>query len=422
MHEASTEAAPAGQAETPDEGFPTPAFVRYMVGEGISMTGTWMQAMAAGWVMASLTSSAKMLGLVNLFGGIPMIALAMTGGLFADKFDKRYILHFCQIVQIVLALTLGYLIGHNAIAMWHILVAALLLGISNAFELPAAAALVPELVGKKYVAKAVALDRAVFHGTRLIGPALAGYLVGHYGASSAYYLNALTFLALMIALYTLPARAPGTAEQEEKRKGGMGEGAKHILRDRPSFAMILLMATNTVFVFPVMIVLLPLYAKNVLLLNPSDMGWLMFSSGIGSLTGSLGILKVSRTQRPLVLASAVILICIALTSLSRADQFLWAAGSLTGLALGVSTLVGLANTVVQERAPAEIRGRVSAIAGLSFFGLLPFAGMIMASVADWIGIRDALLTAAGAYALIGLWVLVWAGKAAGEELSPPTKA
>ena len=418
MHELP-KAAPDLTEVTPDPGFPTPAFVRYMVGEGISMTGTWMQAMAGGWVMASLTSSAKMLGLVNLVGGLPMIALAMTGGLFADKFDKRYILQFCQVVQIVLALTLGYLIGENAIAMWHILVAAVLLGISNAFEMPAASALVPELVGKKYVAQAVALDRAVFHGTRLIGPALAGYLVGRYGASSAYYLNALTFLALMLALTTLPARAPGTAEQEEKRKGGMGEGAKHILRDRPSFAMILLMATNTVFVFPVMIVLLPLYSKHVLNLEATDMGWLMFSSGMGSLTGSLGILKVRRQQRPFILAGAVILICVALTSLSRADQFLWAAGSLTCLALGVSTLVGLANTVVQERAPAEIRGRVSAIAGLSFFGLLPFAGMVMAALSDWIGIRSALLTAACAYACVGVLVLVWAGKAAGEELTPP---
>lgn len=415
MHELP-KATPDLPEGTPDPGFPTPAFVRYMVGEGISMTGTWMQAMAAGWVMASLTASAKMLGLVNLLGGLPMIALAMTGGMFADKFDKRYILQVCQVVQIILALTLGYLIGEQTIAMWHLLVAAVLLGISNAFEMPAAAALVPELVGKKYVAKAVALDRAVFHGTRLIGPALAGYLVGHYGASSAYYLNALTFLALMLALTTLPARTTGTAEQEEKRKGGMGEGAKHILRDRPSFAMILLMATNTVFVFPVMIVLLPLYSKHVLHLESADMGWLMFSSGIGSLTGSLGILKVRRHQRPFILAGAVILICVALTSLSRADQFLWAAGSLTGLALGVSTLVGLANTVVQERAPAEIRGRVSAIAGLSFFGLLPFAGMVMAAMSDWLGIRTALLTAACAYACVGVLVLLWAGKAAGEEL------
>jgi len=411
--------ATTGEAPTPPPAprFPTPAFVRYMVGEGISMTGTWMQAMAGGWVMASLTTSAKMIGLVNLLGGLPMIALSMTGGLFADKFDKRYILQACQLVQIALSLTLGFLIGQHAIEMWHILLAAVLLGVSNSFEMPAAAALVPELVAKEHVARAVAIDRAVFHGTRLIGPALAGYLVGVYGESSAYYLNALTFVALMVALWTLPPRPLGTPEQEERRKGGMGAGAKHILKDRPSLAMILLMATNTTFVFPVMVVLLPLYSRHVLKVDSHEMGWLMFASGIGSLSGSLGILKVRRPQRPWVLAGAVALTCAALASLSRADVFAWAAGSLTCLALGVSTLVGLSNTVVQERAPAEIRGRVSAIAGLSFFGLLPFAGMVMASLADWIGLREALLAAAIAYALIGCLVLAWAGKAAGEEVA-----
>ena len=411
-----TNAAPAEPTPAPVAArFPTPAFVRYMIGEGISMTGTWMQAMAAGWVMASLTTSAKMIGLVNLLGGLPMIALSMVGGLCADKFDKRHILQACQVAQIAISVTLGFLIGSHAIQMWHIFAAAVLLGVSNSFEMPAAAALVPELVAKEHVARAVAVDRAVVHGTRLIGPALAGYLVGLLGESSAYYLNALTFVALMVALWTLPPRAVGTAEQEEKRKGGMGEGAKHILKDRPSLAMILLMATNTTFVFPVMIVLLPLYSKHVLQVDAHVMGWLMFASGIGSLTGSLGILKVRRPQRPWILAGAVLLTCAALASLSRADAVPWAAGSLTCLALGVSTLVGLSNTVVQERAPAEIRGRVSAIAGLSFFGLLPFAGMVMASLADWIGIRASLLAAAGAYAAIGCLVLLWAGKAAGEE-------
>ncbi len=405
------------QATATPAKFPTPAFTRYMIGEGISMTGTWMQAMAGGWVMASLTTSAKMIGLVNLLGGLPMIALSMTGGLVADKFDKRHILQICQVAQIVLSLTLGYLVGQHTIEIWHVLLAAVLLGVSNSFEMPAAAALVPELVAKEHVARAVALDRAVFHGTRLIGPALAGYFVGAYGEASAYYLNALTFVALMVALWTLPPRPLGTPEQEEKRKGGMGAGAKHILKDRPSLAMILLMATNTTFVFPVMIVLLPLYSRHVLQLDAHGTGWLMFASGIGSLTGSLGILKVRRPHRPWVLAGAVALICVALTSLSRADAFLWAAGSLTGLALGVSTLVGLSNTVVQERAPAEIRGRVSAIAGLSFFGLLPFAGMVMASLADWIGIRAALLAAACTYAAVGCLVLLWAGKAAGEEVA-----
>jgi len=410
---------PSANPSTPDETpFPNGPFVRYLIGEGISITGSWMAAMAQGWVMAGLTSSATMLALVNLVSGIPMIALSTVGGLFADKFDKRMILQICQVVQIILSLYVGYLISTERLEMWHIFVTTFLGGLSAAFEMPAASALVPELVGRAHVARAIAVDRAVFHGTRLIGPALAGYLVGRYGPASTFYINATTFLALMIALLTLPPRPKGTAEQEEKRQHGMGEGFRHVLKDRPSFAMILLMATNTVFVFPMMVILLPLYAKNVLVISPQEMGFLMLSSGLGSLTGSIGVLRVKRSWRPKVIAAAVVIICCALFSLSLANSFLWAVGTLVCLALGVSSLIALSNTVVQERAPDEIRGRVAAVAGLSFFGLLPFAGMIMAAVADWIDIRHALLYSACCYAVIGFAVLWWAGDAAGEEVSP----
>ena len=396
--------------------FPNPPFIRYIIGEAISMTGTWMQAMAHSWVVVGLTTSAVMVGWVNLAGGLPVLALSMIGGLYADKYDKRYILQICQVIQIFFSLLLGYLVAQGDIQIWHIILASFLLGISGAFEMPAASAIVPELVGKANVAKAIAFDRAVFHGTRLIGPALAGFIVGHYGASFAYYINALSFLALMIALLTLPKRAKGTVAQEEKRKHGIGEGFRHVINDRPSFAMILLMATNTVFVFPVMVILLPLYAKYTLQLEPQQLGWLMLSSGLGSLTGSIAVPFVKHKWRPNLIILAVTLICIALLSLSMADIFLWAAGSLVCLALGVSTLIGISNIVIQERAPEEIRGRVSAVASLSFFGLLPFAGMVTSVLADVWGMRPTLLTSACAYALIGIGVLSWIGKAASHEL------
>jgi len=396
--------------------FPNAAFTRYIIGEGISMTGTWMQAMAHSWVVAGLTTSAVMLGWLNLAAGIPVIALSMIGGLFADKYDKRLILQICQVVQIFFALLSGYLVAQGSLEIWHIILFSFLVGIFVAFEMPAASALVPELVGRPNIAKAIAVDRAVFHGTRLIGPAVAGFIVGHYGAHYAYYINAFSFLALMIALLTLPKRAKGTEAQEEKRKHGIGEGFRHVFNDRPSFAMILLMATNTVFVFPVMIILLPLYAKYTLHLAPQQLGLLMLSSGLGSLTGSIAVPFVKHKWRPNLIVLAVALICTALFSLSRADIFLWAAGSLVCLALGVSTLIGISNIVIQERAPEEIRGRVSAVASLSFFGLLPFAGMVTSVLADVWGMRPTLLTSACAYALIGIGVLSWIGKAASHEL------
>lgn len=377
-----------------------------MIGEAVSMTGTWMQVMAQNWVMTTLTSSAMMLGWVTFAAGVPMIALTMIGGSFADRYDRRRILLLTQLVQIVFALALGWLVATERVQIWHVIGIAFLLGISNSFEMPSAAALVPELVPRQHVATAIAIDRSIFHGTRLIGPALAGYVVGLWGTASAFYLNAFSFLAMILALFTLHPRPQGSAEEEAQRRSGMKEGLAYVRSDRPTMGMIALMAATTVFVFPVMVVMLPLYARNVLLLGADKMGLLMGLSGIGSFTASISLLAVPRHKRSGFMLLAVTAATVALVCLSRAHRFSVAAGSLILLSLGVSTLIGLANTIVQERAPSPLRGRVSAVAGLSFFGLMPLASLGMTSVADWLGLRTTLLVSAALYLSTAIPVLV----------------
>ncbi|HEX8296659.1 MAG TPA: MFS transporter, partial [Chthoniobacteraceae bacterium] len=178
-----------------------------MAGETVSMLGTWMQQMAQGWVITGLTSSAFTLGLVNFASGIPMLALTMLGGTTADRHDKRTILVLTQVVQIITALGIGWLVASQQIAVWHIVVAGICLGIATAFEMPAAAALIPELVEKDQLSSAIAVDRSIFHATRLLGPALGGWLIGWLGTASAFYANAFSFLALTIAVLTLQPRA-----------------------------------------------------------------------------------------------------------------------------------------------------------------------------------------------------------------------
>ena len=414
---------------TTAERFPNGPFTRYMVGEGISMTGTWMQGMALGWVMTEVVIKDKLKeyeGLLqaapHLASGLVMLLLFRLGGAYADRHDKRFILQVCQVAQIGFALAIGQLIAHDALHTWHLIVAAALLGISSSFEMPAAAAIVPELVAKENVAKAISVDRAVFHATRLVGPAAAGYLVGRYGAEWAFYLNAASFIALMIALATLPRRPQGTVEEEQKRQGGAGEGFRHVRQDKPSLAMVALLATNTLFVFPVIIVLLPLYVKNDLFAatsqqaTPEQMGLLMLCSGAGSVCGSLLIMALRPSLRRIAILTGMVLACGALVSLSQATGLIWAGISLVCLAVGVSTLVGLANTIVQERSPAELRGRVSAVAGLSFFGFLPFAAIIMGWMTDLFKLRNVLLGSSICYAVIGFLVMLTVGsKVTGEQ-------
>jgi MFS family permease len=233
-------------------------FRRYIIGTSISDTGTWMQIMAQGWVMSTLTNKAIMLGMVNFAAGLPMIFLTMFGGSAADQFDKRRILVWTQIVQIGLAITLGTLIYTGHIHIWHIVVVAGLLGVAYAFEHPALSALVPELVSREEIASAVALDRAVFHSARLVGPSVAGIVVGVWGAATAFFANAFSFVALIIALVSLPARVLGSKEEEAQRASGFRDGFRYVRADKPSLAMVGVMASMTIFVFPNVSVMMPL--------------------------------------------------------------------------------------------------------------------------------------------------------------------
>lgn len=397
-------------------------FRRYIIGSAISDTGTWMQVMAQGWVMSSLTNRGFLLGLAAAAAGVPTILLAMKGGEAADRYDKRRILIWTQIVQIVLALVLGFLVYSGRIQIWHIIFLAFCLGTCIAFEMPAINALVPEIVRREQIATAIALDRSVFHGSRLVGPSLAGVFVGWWGAASAFFCNAATFPAMIIALASLPARTIGTAEEEEQRKSGFKEGLKYVRNDRTILCMIALIALSTIFIFPFLSVMLPLYVRNVLQLGPGPMGYLMAVSGSGSVLGALGLLSVPRHLRFRFMTGAVIVVGLALCSMARSDGFVFSAISMGVLAIGLSANFGLASTIVQERAPAPLRGRISAIFGLSFFGLTPVGSLLTPAFADLVGLRIALAVGGIIYGILAVVVLGAAGRTGCEKTPSIVKA
>ncbi|HMJ05237.1 MAG TPA: MFS transporter [Chthoniobacterales bacterium] len=385
-------------------------FRRYILGSAVSDTGTWMQVMAQAWVVSSLTDRALLLGMVNFAAGIPTLALTMIGGSAADRYDKRKILIIAQIVQSILAAILGTLVLTGVIQVWHVIVLAACLGVCIAFEMPAISALVPELVRREQISTAIALDRSVFHGSRLVGPSVAGMLVAWIGAAAAFYANAVSFFALMIAMLSLPARKIGTAEEEEQRRSGFQEGLRYVRSDRTILCMIGLIALTTVFVFPFLSVMLPLYVRNILHLGADRMGLLMAVSGTGSLAGSLGLLSVAPRHRFQFMTVAAMVAAVALFCMSRSANFMLAAVSMVILAVCLSLNFGLAGTIVQERAPAHLRGRVSAVFGLSFFGLMPIAGLLTTELSDLIGMQTALMISSICFGAGALVVMNFAGR------------
>ena len=404
------------------------AFRRYIIGSAISDTGTWMQVMAQGYVMSTLTTKALWLGMANLAAGLPMLALTMIGGSAADRFDKRKILLITQFVQIALAIGIGLLVMSGKIQIWHILGFAAVLGISNSFEMPTLSALVPELVGRNEIQSGIAIDRSVFHGSRVLGPTFGGILISAWGTASAFFANALSFVALVIALFTLPPRPKTSAEEEEKRTSGIKDGFVHVAHDVPSRAMLVLIATQSVCIFPIITVMMPLYVRLILGLGADRLGFLMGASAIGSLVGSIFLIGLPREKRvPLMIACAAA-VSGAIFGLSRGPSFYIATGLLVMNSLGLATNFGLASTIVQERAPDYLRGRVSAVFMLSFVGLMPIAGLGVTSLSDFIGMRTALAIAAALYGAITIFVLVRVRKQCAEpgiceaQLSSPAPA
>ena len=331
-------------------------FRRFIVGSSISDTGTWMQVMAQAWVMSSLTNRATLLGMVTFASGLPTVALAMFGGSIADRYDKRKILIAAQVVQMILAAILGTLVLLGVIKVWHIIVLAGCLGICISFEMPAISALVPELVRRDQIATAIAIDRSVFHGSRLVGPSVAGLLVNGIGAAAAFFTNAVSFLALMIALMTLPRRVEGTAEEEEQRRSGFKEGLRlraarshHSLHDRTD------RADDDFY--------LSIFVGHVAALRPQHSSSRRRSNGLshGHLCravrspASLGLLAIAPRQT-FSFHGALRGRCRwrALLHVAFARASALTAFSMCVLAVALSTNFGLAGTIVQERAPARV--------------------------------------------------------------------
>ncbi len=239
-------------------------------------------------------------------------------------------------------------------------------------------------------------------------------MVGIWGAATAFFANAFTFIAFIIALVSLPPRPLGSKEEEEKRASGIKDGFRYVRADKPSLAMVGMIASMTIFIFPTVSVMMPLYVRDVLHFGPAYLGYLMAASAAGSVVGAVALVSIPRPRRLLGMLVSALSVSISVYALSRVNAFTFAAASLVVISFGLSLIFGLSNTIVQERAPAYLRGRVSAVMGLSFFGLMPVAGLGITSLADAIGMRTALAVSAIGYGILTVFILSRIGNALNE--------
>lgn len=383
-----------------------PAYRTYWLGQVVSLAGTWMQQVAAGFVVVTLTRSKETIGTLNFVASLPVIALLLFGGTVADRLDRRKILIATQLALAALAFAFAVLIASGEVRLWHVFVLSAALGVVLAFDLPAMQSLVPELVARPDIQNAVALNSAAFHGTRLIGPALAGAIMAAASSAWVFVANGASFFAVIASLLRIqtpprPAPDPGAPPRR-----GLVEGLRYVHGHRTIRAVIAFVGLTTSCAFPFFTIFMPVFVVDSLGGDERWLGILMSTSGCGALVGALTLLRVPEPRRGGTMVAAAMAIASALALLSRASGVVVAMPCVLLLSFSVSLGLGVGTTLVQTTVPSELRGRVMGVHGLMFTGIMPVAALALGVVADAAGLRTTMLVMAGVYAATAIPLLL----------------
>lgn len=363
----------------------------YWLGMFVSLIGTWIQTITQSWLVFELTNSAFLLGVVGFLSSIPMFVLSLFGGVLADRINKRNILIFTQGAFMLLAFLLAALTQFKLITALQIMIIALFNGVIMAFDAPARQSIVVELVGKKHLFNAITLNSVAFNSSRIIGPAVAGVLISVIGMSGCFYLNGVSFLAVLIALLYIKL-GKTTAPKNSSAFRDLKEGLIFIKSNRLILALISMVAAVSLFGISY-VILMPVFADNVLHVGIKGLGVLMSSIGIGALIGSLGLASLGDFKfKGRLLIGSVFLFSFSLIAFSLSKNY---PVSIFALALvGCSSLIPIAliNTLLQINVPDAFRGRVMGLFMITFAGIMPFGNLISGSLAQSLGVSAALFS------------------------------
>jgi MFS family permease len=379
----------------------------FFFGQMVSLIGTWMQNVAQQWLIYRLTGSAFMLSTINLVA-LPLVVLSVWSGSLSDRFPKRSIIVIAQVVMMLQAFILAGLTWTGTVQVWHVLVLAMLLGGAHAIETPARQSFVIEMVeDKQDLSNAIGLNSTIFNLARALGPAIAGVAVATTGEASAFLLNGISFLAVILSL--LAMRLPPTPRlaHQPKLQAHLLEGLRYV-KGRPVILVLISMIAMSAFLSMPYTILLPVFADEVLkssaqpLLawvctgkqamwncqNPHALtyGLLMASSGIGAVMGALCVASLpAGAQRGRWLTLGNLAFPALLIGLAVSRSFVFSCLLLVGAGLSFVTQNALANTLLQLTTPDGLRGRVMSLYSLTFQGLMRLGGLQAGLLGDGLG-------------------------------------
>ncbi len=387
----------------------------YFIGQAISLCGTWMQSIGQAWLVLKLTNSGAALGLVAAAQFLPILFFGPFGGVIADRFSKRKLLYFTQSVSGVLALILGILIMTQTVQIWMVYVLALGLGFVNTIDNPTRQTFVIEMVGKEQLPNAISLNSGQFNLARVVGPALAGTLIAIIGLAPCFILNAVSFLAVLIALYMMRQNELRPAPLVAATKGQLREGFKYVQSSpvlRNTLWMMAIIGTLS-YEFSVS---LPLYAQFTFHSGATGYAALTGAMGLGAVFG--GLYTANRKNlRPAMLTKAALMFGIVMLLSAIAPNIQLALLAMAVLGFYSINFTSLGNVTLQLESSPEMRGRVMALWTVAFLGSTPIGGPIVGYASQFAGPRWGLALG-GFAALMAAALGRWSGAKQQSEPIP----
>ena len=373
----------------------------FFSGQFISLVGTWMQQVAQSWLVYRLTGSSLSLGLVGFAGQFPVFLLAIFGGVMADRLNRRSVLVGTQVAAMLQAAVMAWLTFAGHIQVWEVMLLAALLGTVNAVDIPTRQSFVVELVGKKDLHNAIALNSSMFNLARILGPSVAGVLLAMVGEGWCFTLNAVSFLAVIVCLLRMGVPRRPAPEKIVSMREHLREGFAYAWETKAVRSVLLLLGVTSVIGMSY-VVLMPIFAEEILHSGPSGLGLLMAASGVGSLAGAL-LLAMRSESRGIGRFAYFAMLCFgACLALFAQSPFFWLSAALL-LPVGFCMIVSMAasNTILQMLCPDHLRGRVMALYSMMFMGMAPFGALLSGGLAHLIGAR-ATVTAGGVVCVLVL--------------------
>jgi MFS family permease len=361
-------------------------FQLYWSGQVISQIGTWMQIVAQSWLVYRLTDSPLMLGLVSFAPLVPVLPISLLAGVISDRFPRRRLILITEIVLLLQALTMAVLRWLDVIQIWHVVALSMVLGAASALEQPARLAFVADTVDKEDLTSAIALNAATYNAARVVGPSLAGLLLAWIGEAGCFFVNGVSFVAVILALlamrlptWTAPDRRPASVGS------GLVEGFHYVWDTGTIRGLLAIIALSSLLTLPY-VALMPVFARDVLRVGSTGLGFLLAGSGIGAIVGALiaAHLQAGRRGWWLVWSNVVGPACLAFFCLSLSFP----------VSLVVIVLVGasnalrqtLASSLVQILAQERFRGRVMSIFYLLSNGMQQTGALAMGGLAEIAGV------------------------------------